>query len=177
MEAWARCAENQERDMTTSERRAIISLSPGAGEALWVLGDQVTLKADGARDGISLFVSTISPGGGPPPHVHYQSDEVHFVLEGTFSFLSGETWQVAEAGTYLYIPRGVVHTFRNAGTGPGRLVSTNNAPGGHERFFRHVGVPIADFATFTPPTTPPDYADVFASAAAEDIHMMLPEHA
>ncbi|HZC77415.1 MAG TPA: cupin domain-containing protein [Ktedonobacterales bacterium] len=163
--------------MTTSEQTGITYLPPGAGEALWVLGDQVTLKADGTRDGVTFFVGTISPGGGPPPHVHDQMDEVHYVLDGTLSFLGGETWQEAAAGSYIYIPRGVVHTFRNSGTEPARLLSTNNGPGGHERWFRHVGVPIADFATFTPPTTPPNQADVFASAAAADIHLMIPEHA
>lgn len=150
-------------------------LPPGAGESLWILGDQVTFKADGERDGLTLFVSTIPSGGGPPPHIHYQQTEAHVVLEGTFSFLSGDTWFEAETGSCVIIPRGVLHTFRNNGSAPGRLVSTNSMPGSHERWFRHVGVPITDRATFTPPTAAPDMADVLASAADEDIHMMPPD--
>jgi mannose-6-phosphate isomerase-like protein (cupin superfamily) len=161
--------------MTEVQQSTITYLPPGAGETLWVLGDQVTFKTDGGRDGVTLFVATIPPEGGPPPHVHYQQEEAHFVLEGTFSFLNGETWIDAEAGSFLFIPRGVVHAFRNTGSEPGRLVVTNNLPGAHERWFRHIGVPITDSATFQPPTDAPDMADVLASAAQADIHFIAPE--
>ncbi len=162
--------------MAVTEQRGITLLHPGEGEALWVLGDQVTFKADGGRDGMTLFVSTIPPGGGPPPHVHHQQEEAHYVISGTFSFLNGDEWIEAPAGSFLWIPRGVVHTFRNAGSETGQLFSTNNLPGSHERWFRHVGVPIADPATFQPTTEKPDLADVLASAAREDIHIMRPAH-
>lgn len=161
--------------MTEVQQSTITYLPPEAGETLWVLGDQVTFKTDGDRDGVTLFVATIPPGGGPPPHVHYQQEEAHFVLEGTFSFLNGDTWIDAEAGSFLFIPRGVVHAFRNTGSQAGRLVVTNNLPGAHERWFRHVGVPITDSATFQPPTDAPDMADVLASAAQEDIHFIAPD--
>ena len=67
-------------DMSTSKRTGIKYVPPEAGEALWILGDQVTFKTDGERDGLTLFVSTIPPGGGPPPHVHYLQEEAHYVL-------------------------------------------------------------------------------------------------
>jgi hypothetical protein len=47
--------------MSTSNQQGISFLSPEGGETLWVLGDQVTFKADGERDGVTLFVSTIPP--------------------------------------------------------------------------------------------------------------------
>jgi quercetin dioxygenase-like cupin family protein len=162
--------------MAATEQRGITLLRPGEGETLWVLGDRVTFKADGGRDGLTLFVSTIPPGGGPPPHVHHEQEEAHYVISGTFSFLNGETWIEAPAGSFLWIPREVVHTFRNVGTETGQLFSTNNLPGSHERWFRHVGVPIEDPATFRPPTGTPHMADVLASAAREDIHIMPAEH-
>lgn len=162
--------------MATTEQRGITHLSPGEGERLWVLGDQVTFKTDGERDGLTLFVSTIPPGGGPPPHIHHKQEEAHYVLSGTFSFLNGDTWIEAPAGSFLWIPRGVVHTFRNTGAETGQLFSTNTLPGSHERWFRHVGVPITDPAAFQPPADAPDMADALASAAREDIHLMLPEH-
>lgn len=151
-------------------------VAPEAGEMLWVMGDQVTFKTDGARDGLTIFVSTIQPGGGPPPHVHERQEEAHYVLEGAFSFLNQDTWIEAGAGSFILIPRGVRHAFRNISATPGRLLSTNNLPGAHERWFRHVGAPIADLATFQPPTGRPDMADVVASAAREDI-MFAGDHA
>lgn len=158
--------------MAKVQQSAITRLSPGEGEKLWVLGDQLAFKSDGDRDGVTIFVATIPPGGGPPPHVHYLQEEVHFVLEGSFSFLSGDTWLDAEAGTFLLIPRGVAHTFRNRGSAPGRLLVTNTLPGAHERWFRHVGVPFTDSATFRPPTEPPDMVDLVSSAAQADIHFL-----
>lgn len=160
--------------MSVVGQQGIKHLAPGDGEKLWVLGDQVTFKLDGERDGLTIFVATIQPGGGPPPHVHHKQEEVHYVLEGSFSFLNGDEWIDAAAGTFIYIPRGTLHTFRNTGTEPGRLISTNNFPGSHERWFRHVGVPYTDPATFRPPNHPPDMNDILSSAAQEDIHMVLP---
>lgn len=160
--------------MSVVSQQGIKRLAPGEGEKLWVLGDQVTLKADGERDGLTLFVGTIEPGGGPPPHVHHRQEEVHYVLEGRFSFLNGNEWIDAPAGTFIYIPRETLHTFRNVGTVPGRLISTNNYPGSHERWFRHVGVPYTGPDTFSPPETPPDMADVLSSAAQADIDIRIP---
>ena len=105
--------------MSTNNQPGIRYLPPEAGEALWIMGDQVTFKTDGTHDGLTLFVSTIPPGGGPPPHIHYLQEEAHYVLEGTFSFLNGDEWIEAPAGSFLWIPRGVRHTFRNTGAQPG----------------------------------------------------------
>jgi quercetin dioxygenase-like cupin family protein len=163
--------------MSTTIQPGIRFTPPEAGEPLWVLGDQVTLKTDGERDGITVFVSTIPPGGGPPPHVHQQQEEAHYVLEGTFSFLNGSEWIEAPTGSFIFIPRRVVHTFRNTGPAAGRLISTNNLPGAHERWFRHVGVPMPDRAHFQPPEGAPNMDDVLSSAAREDIHMLLPTEA
>lgn len=162
--------------MSASNQQRINYLPPQGGETLWVLGDQITFKAVGEREGVTLFVSTILPGGGPPPHVHYLQGEAHYVLEGTFSFLSGDEWIEAPAGSFIWIPRGVRHTFRNTGSETGRLFSSNTLPGAHERWFRHVGVPITDPASFQPPEGLPNMEEVLTSAAREDIHLELPEH-
>jgi hypothetical protein len=53
--------------MSASKQHGISYLPPESGETLWVLGDQVTFKADGEREGVMLFVSTIPPGGGSLP--------------------------------------------------------------------------------------------------------------
>jgi mannose-6-phosphate isomerase-like protein (cupin superfamily) len=163
--------------MTMGTQHGIRYVSPESGETLWIMGDEVTFKTDGERDGVTLFVSRIPPGGGPPPHVHYLQEEAHYVLEGIFSFLNGSEWIEARAGAFIWIPRGVRHTFRNSGSEPGRLFSTNTLPGAHERWFRHVGVPMPDRAAFQPPQGAPDMAEVLTSAARQDIHLEIPDHA
>ena len=46
-------------EMSTINQQKIRYLPPEGGETLWILGDQVTFKTDGERDGLTLFVSTI----------------------------------------------------------------------------------------------------------------------
>src|SRR5690242_19361195 len=128
--------------MSTDIKQGISYLSPDKGETLWVMGDQVTFKTVGEREGLTIFVAKIPPGGGPPPHVHYLQDEAYYVLDGRFSFLNGEEWIEAQAGSFVWIPRGVRHSFRNTGSEMGKLYVTNTLPGSHERWFRHVGLPM-----------------------------------
>jgi mannose-6-phosphate isomerase-like protein (cupin superfamily) len=52
---------------------------------------------------------------GPPPHIHRDLDEICFVLEGTASVLVGEEVYEVKAGGFHMRPRGIVHTFWNAG--------------------------------------------------------------
>jgi mannose-6-phosphate isomerase-like protein (cupin superfamily) len=42
-------------------------------------------------------------------------DDVFFVLEGTLTFLVGDEWIDAPAGSFILVPGGVTHTFENRG--------------------------------------------------------------
>ena len=50
---------------------------------------------------------------GPPPHVHYELDEMMRVIEGTVTVLEGDKVVEVPAGGYHFRPRGIVHTFWN----------------------------------------------------------------
>ncbi len=155
--------------------QGVVRVPPGEGETLWVLGDFVAFKADGESVGLSVFEGLIPPQGGPPPHVHHQQEEAFYVLEGTFSFLSGNETIEAEPGSFMWIPRGTLHTFKNTGAQNGRVLVTSTLPGSHERFFREVGVHVSDRASFEAPADPPDMEKVMSSAERNDIHFVLPE--
>ena len=155
--------------------QGVVRIPPGEGETLWVLGDFVAFKADGESASLSVFEGLIPPEGGPPPHIHYRQEEAFYVLEGTFSFLSGDKTIEAEPGSFMWIPRGTLHTFKNTGAQSGRVLVTSTFPGSHERFFRMVGVPVSDKASFEPPADSPDMEKVLASAERNDIHFVLPE--
>ncbi len=161
--------------MSTTSQQAITHLPAGEGETLWVLGDFVILKAQ--CDDLTLFEAIAPPQAGPPPHIHYEQEEAFYVLEGTFTFQSGDETIEARRGSFVWVPRGTVHTFKNTGPGTGRVLLTNTLPGAHERFFREVGVPVNDIASFQPPNDPPDIAKVMASGARNDIHFKLPAEA
>ncbi len=59
---------------------------------------------------------------GPPPHVHYELDEIMYVLEGTVTLLEGENTREVTAGGYHFRPRGIVHTFWNAHDAPAKFI-------------------------------------------------------
>jgi len=159
--------------MLAPDEQAVTHLPAGEGETLWVLGVFATLKVQ--SNDVSFYEGIVPPEAGPPSNVHHQQDEAYYVLEGTFSFLSGDETINTGPGSFVWIPRGTVHTFKNIGESTGKLLFSSTFPGSHERFFREVGVPVDDIATFEPPEGPPDMEKVLASAERNDIHFVLAE--
>jgi quercetin dioxygenase-like cupin family protein len=122
-----------------SEAHAI-HVAPGEGDFLAnPLGGGLTLKLRGAdtEGRMMAFESLIEPGEGPPLHLHLTDDEVWYVLEGTFRFTAGGEMQSAAAGSFVFIPRGVAHTWQNIGAEPGRLLVILT-PAGLELFFERL---------------------------------------
>jgi mannose-6-phosphate isomerase-like protein (cupin superfamily) len=73
-----------------------------------------------------------APPGPPqliaPVHVHHHDDEAWYVLEGTLAFRLGAEQVEAAAGTLVFAPHGVAHTFWNPRPEPVRylLIMTPN---------------------------------------------------
>ncbi len=103
------------------------------GRTFRVPGDTLTLKLGAAQTGgaLSLFESRTNPGDGPPTHVHRREDETFIVLEGRFEFVANGAARQAKPGDTIHVPRGVPHSFRNLGPGPGRMYILLT-PGGAE---------------------------------------------
>jgi hypothetical protein len=78
---------------------------------------------------------------------------------------------VVGAGTFVNIPKGTLHTFRNAGTTPARFLGMV-APGGFEGFFAEVGEPARDESS--PPAGPPDVEKVMAIAPKYSLEIPPP---
>ncbi len=70
-------------------------------------------------------------------------DEAFCVLEGEVEFLLGGGTIPAGAGTCVHVPKGTLHTFRNVGTSPSRVLGVIT-PGGFERFFLEAGEPATE---------------------------------
>lgn len=74
-------------------------------------------KADGDETAGSCAISEwwLEPHTkGPGAHSH-DEDDIFFVLEGTVSFLIGNTWQEAPKGSFVLAPGGITHDFENRG--------------------------------------------------------------
>jgi mannose-6-phosphate isomerase-like protein (cupin superfamily) len=99
---------------TTPEE--VIFLAPGAGRHYDAGPMHAVFKADGVETGDRYCVSEwwLQAGdSGPGPHSHEDNVELFYVIEGIMSFLAGERWLDAPAGSFLRIPAGVTHDFEN----------------------------------------------------------------
>ena len=111
----------------------------------------MTFKASGEDTGgaYSLTDSMVPPQGDPPPHIHHREDEAFRVLEGELEVLVGENKFKAGAGSFVHLPKGVLHSYQNVGTGPARLL-TLMVPAGLERFVEEVGNPGTELSSPRP---------------------------
>jgi quercetin dioxygenase-like cupin family protein len=161
---------------SVSEPSAVapIAFRAGEGEALWFLGQLVTIKSSSESTAGRVGVTeTLAPrGSGSPLHVHHNEDEWFYVIEGELTFWVGGQVITAPAGSFAYGPREVPHTF---------IVSSEQArfllvvePAGFEGFVRALGQPAQELVIPPPATEPPDVAAMTALAAEYGIEILGP---
>lgn len=61
---------------------------------------------------------------GPPLHVHHSDDEAWHVLEGSLHFRFRDETTDAPAGTTVFVPAGVAHTYGCPGDARYLIIST-----------------------------------------------------
>lgn len=119
-------------DATDGARRPVV-LGPGEGRPYGMGGMRAVFKADGdethGRYNVSewwLDPHTLGPGA----HAH-DEDDIFYVIEGTMDFLVGGAWTAAPKGSFVLVPGGETHAFRNSGD---ELAGALNlgVPGGFE---------------------------------------------
>jgi quercetin dioxygenase-like cupin family protein len=116
----------------------------GQGRVVRAFGDEVILHLEAKDTGgtLSLWTNITPPGGGPPPHYHLNEDEWFVVQEGRVSFFVDGQWREVQAGGVVFAPRGSVHTFKNVGHQPSRMI-VSTSPAGFETFFSRCGEEFA----------------------------------
>jgi quercetin dioxygenase-like cupin family protein len=159
---------------SSTEAVAPIVAGPGEGEALWFLGILATIKSSAETTaGAVAVIEHLAPrGAGSPLHVHSREDEWFYVIEGELTFWVGGEVSVAPAGTFVFGPKGIPHTF---------IVSSEESrfllvaePAGFEQFMRAVGEPAARLEIPPPATEPPDVGALTAAAAGYGIEIVGP---
>jgi quercetin dioxygenase-like cupin family protein len=84
----------------------------------------------------------VTPAGhATPPHVHSREDEAFYVVDGDFEMTAGDQVLRAGPGSYVHLPKGLPHAFRNAGTVEGRLLAWV-FPANLEGFFAALDKPL-----------------------------------
>ena len=74
------------------------TLGAGEGDAFWIAGDLMTIKAGRAQTGNTFTVGEFisRPGSGPAPHIHHVEDEAFYVLEGALTgFCGDQQWEAS----------------------------------------------------------------------------------
>jgi quercetin dioxygenase-like cupin family protein len=126
----------------------------GTGTAYWGPGELMTFLITSAESGGAVFMSEVSvaPGGGTSPHIHHHEDEAFRLLEGTLTIQVGGDTITASAGDFAFLPRGIAHSFKNAGDCDAKALVLIT-PAGLEGFFTEVFEPATDRSAVPPAAT------------------------
>ncbi len=84
----------------------------------------------------------------------------------------GESRFRAGAGSFVHLPKGVLHSYQSVGTAPVRFL-TLMAPAGLEKFFEEVGKPGTDLSS-PPPFEEVDIDRLLAAAPKYGVEIPPP---
>jgi quercetin dioxygenase-like cupin family protein len=98
---------------------------------------RLCLRGDDSEDAFSLVDEVIPPGYGPPLHVHPSFAEGFYVLGGELTFQLGDDVVTGTVGSWIFVPKGIAHTFANLSAQPARALLIC-CPAGFERHFEQV---------------------------------------
>ena len=108
--------------------RAIV-VPPGQGHRV---GNVEFLARTADTPRFTFGIIEIASGRELEAHVHHDEDDAFFILEGEMTFALGDERVAAPPGTFVLVPPGVEHGFRNDGDVPVRMLNIH-APAGFDR--------------------------------------------
>jgi mannose-6-phosphate isomerase-like protein (cupin superfamily) len=106
-----------------------IVVAPGGG---YRLGNVEFLARTADTPRFNLGIIEMAAGRVLEAHVHAEEDDAFYILEGELTFTFGGEEVPAPPGTFVLVPPGVEHGFRNDGDGPVRMLNIH-APAGFDR--------------------------------------------
>lgn len=142
-----------------------------------VVGDTYRLLATGddTNGKYATIDALVPPGGGPPPHVHTREEESFYVLEGEITFRVGDQPLVAGPGTFVNMPVGTSHSFRNNSDKLARML-ISVMPAGLEQMFIEVGTTLDSPESAAAAPTKSDIDKLLAAAPRYGVQIQLPPH-
>jgi mannose-6-phosphate isomerase-like protein (cupin superfamily) len=121
-----------------------VVLLPGEARSIDVGPFGVVVHADGdVTQGAFSLIETIEPdaGLGPPLHVHRDCAEAFLVLAGRYRMHLDGTDFECPPGSFVYVPRGMTHTFQTLDPGSRKL--NLYTPAGMTGYFDELAAGIA----------------------------------
>ncbi len=121
-----------------------VVLLPGEARVIDVGGFDVTVHAD--ADSTAGQFSLIETGerdvgAGPPLHVHRDCAESFYVLAGRYAMILDRREFECPAGSFVFVPKGMTHTFRTLEAGSRKL--NLYTPAGMVGYFDELAAGIA----------------------------------
>ena len=88
------------------------------------MGDVYTPKISGDETHriYSIWEIEVPPNNGPPLLKHSLEDDAFYVLKGIFSFSYANEEAKVSKGQFIYLQRGLFHTFKNVDNSFGKLL-------------------------------------------------------
>src|SRR4029450_709975 len=83
---------------------------------------KVLLTTESTGGAISVLMGWLKPGEGPSDHVHFNQEEIFFIVEGTYEMTVGVQPSTVRASSIVFIPRNAVHRFKNVGDTTGCML-------------------------------------------------------
>ena len=124
---------------------------PDRGRLLDLGNFQAIVLAAGSQTSGELTVLQTQnepPGFGPPLHRHRDAAEAFFVLDGEYLMFLDDEQHLCLPGTFVYVPRGMPHTFKVSSEGLGRKLNLF-APAAMVGFFEELAA-VEAAGTATP---------------------------
>ncbi len=149
------------------------TLGPEEGDAFAFLGSLFTVKTTGTQTGGAVSVAEFvnPPNFAPPLHRHIVEDEMFHILSGHGRFLCDGQELVAGPGSFVFLPKGLPHSYVVGPDEPLHYVQITS-PAGFEGFVEAAGQPTADRRL--PDPGPIDPAALGHAAAAHHIELLGP---
>jgi quercetin dioxygenase-like cupin family protein len=160
--------------MSTAAPASPIALRRDEGEAIWFLGVLATIKASKeTTDGRVAVIEHLAPqGAGSPLHKHTREDEWFYVIEGELTFWVDGKVIDAPAGSFVYGPRGLPHTF--VVRSPEARFLLVAEPAGFDGFMLALSEPAQTLTLPPDSVQPPPLEQLGATAAEYGIEILGP---
>lgn len=115
-----------------------------------------------------LQTQSESSHSGPPLHLHRDSAEAFYVLEGEYLMFIEEQQTVCPPGTFVYVPRATPHTFKVISEGPAKKLNLFS-PAAMVGYFEELAVAGAAG------TVPPELLEEIAARSNMEVLGPVPE--
>lgn len=88
---------------------------------------------------LSVFEYTGKQRVGPPLHLHFDQDEIFYVVEGEYLFQLDKEQSTLKAGDTIFLPRNISHTWVQL-SDSGKLIYLLQPAGKFEEFFQKFSI-------------------------------------